>query len=117
MKNIYRVNDFAVQIIASGSFEDADPGFNGKTYIVETVTVRLNHIAMNEWIFAQAYNDRQCYDSEDEYKEYLDEQEKRKAVFIQKIAKELGYETDGIHVNVTQIVSEIFGVVYIHEKK
>lgn len=40
--------EFAVQVIAKGSFAD-QPSEGGKTYLVETATVRLNHVALGEW--------------------------------------------------------------------
>lgn len=114
---IYRKNDFAIQVVAKGSFLDSDPGYGGKVYEVETATIRLNHVAMDEWIFAQATNDRECYDADEEWKQYLAEKKKRAGEFEKKIADALGFDTSMARVNVSQVVSEVFGVAYIREKK
>ena len=47
INEIFRKNEFAVQVIARGAFLDNDPGYGGKVYQVETATIRLNHIALN----------------------------------------------------------------------
>ena len=117
VNEIYRKNEFAVQVVAKGSFLDSDPGYGGKVYEVETATIRLNHVAMNEWIFTQVTNDRECYDTDEEWKQYLDEKKKRAEEFDRKIADALGFDTSVASVRVSQVVSEVFGVAYISEKK
>ena len=52
--NDFNSNNFAVQVIASGSFAD-QPVYADKTYLVETVTIRLNPVALNAWLDTVAY--------------------------------------------------------------
>lgn len=48
MRNkFFEGKEFAVQVIAKGAFVD-QPSEGGKTYLVETATVRLNHMARKE---------------------------------------------------------------------
>lgn len=117
VNEIYRKNDFAIQVVAKGSFLDSDPGYGGKVYEVETATIRLNHVAMNEWIFAQVMNDRECYDTDEEWKQYLADTKTWAGEFEKKIADALGFDTSMASVSISQVVSEVFGVAYIREKK
>ena len=46
-----------IQIIAKGSVVDAQQGWNhernqavDESFLVETTTIRLNHVALNEWL-------------------------------------------------------------------
>lgn len=112
----FDTNTFAAQLISSGSFVDTDPGFGGEVFVVETATVRLNPTAMNEWVDAQLHNCRECYDTEEEWQEYERIKNERQEAFDRKVAAVAGFDAeDGI--NVTQIVSEVFAVAYIHEVK
>lgn len=117
MNNIFEKDQFCVQIISAGSFLDTDPSFNGKIFLVETTTVRLNHIAMNEWIDVQIHNCRDCYDTDQEWQEYLSLKKNRENNFRAKIAAAIGLEAAVENISVTQAVSEVFTVVYIHEAK
>lgn len=65
----------------------------------------------------QVTNDRECYDTDEEWKQHLDEKKKRAGEFNQKIADALGFDTSVASVSVSQVVSEVFGVAYIREKK
>lgn len=57
-------NDFQVQIIARGTCEDQDAG---RVYGVETITLRVNNIAQNEWYNANGSNCRDCYNTQEEW--------------------------------------------------
>ena len=52
-------NEFALQIIAKGGF--IDTGQPDKAYAVEATIIRLNHIALNEWLSSEMFNSRNCY--------------------------------------------------------
>lgn len=110
----FDTNTFAAQLISSGSFVDADPSFNGKVFLVETATVRLNPTALNEWVDAQVHNCRECYDTEEEWQEYKKLKKERQEALDRKVAAVAGFDAeDGI--SVTQVISEVFAVAYIHE--
>lgn len=115
MNEIFRTNEFAIQIISRGSFLDNDPGFRGKVYQVETVTIRLNQIALDEYFNGQVYNCRDDYETKQEYQDYLTEREARRTAFKGKIAAAVGYDPAAGSVAISQAVSEIFTVVHIHE--
>ncbi len=57
-------NGFALQVISKGAFVDNGTG-NGSSYLVEVITIRLNHIALNAWILSECFNTRDCYNHAD----------------------------------------------------
>lgn len=109
-------NKFDLEVIATGDFLDNDPGFNGKTYRVATRTIRLNPIAMNAYIMSQAHQSIDCFDSLEEYDDYIDRKRLKKIAFTKQVAEILGLDTEVFHVNIQQIFSEIFGICYITEE-
>ena len=116
MNSIFQKDEFAVQIISTGSFLDGDPGYRGKVYQVETATVRLNQVAQNEWFDTRVFNSREDYDTHQEWMDYLSRKEVQKKAFDEKVAAAVGFHaTKGI--SVAQVVSEIFTVAYIHEAR
>lgn len=117
MNAIFRENEFAVQTISTGAFLDNDPGYGGKVYLVETSTIRLNHIALNEWLFSQVNNCRECYETDQEWQDYLAQKEIKAQAFKDKIAAAVGYDPAAGSVSITQAVSEVFTIVHIHEVK
>lgn len=110
MNEIFRTADFAVEVIATGGFDDeVEPG---KTYRIETKTLRLNHIALNEYIMAQVISDRISFDTDQEWREYLEYKAKEREKFILSVASAVGFPDDGV--SVAQVVSEIFTVAHIY---
>ena len=118
--DIFRMDRFAIEIVSAGGFLDDDPGFMGKTYNVQTYTIRLNHVALDAWRAATATDDHEdnetweaSHPGEDR-QTYRAAVEKRKAEFDSQIAAALqitGAATGSF--SVAQILSEIFAVVYI----
>lgn len=119
INEIFRKNEFAVQVIARGAFLDNDPGYGGKVYQVETATIRLNHIALNEWLCNQANRCREDFDTDKEWAAYMDRQRNITNELNRKIAAAAGFPPipDNADVNVQQVISEVFAVAYIHEKE
>lgn len=119
INEIFRKNEFAVQVIARGAFLDNDPGYGGKVYQVETATIRLNHIALNEWLCNQANRCREDFDTDKEWAAYMDRQRNITNELNRKIAAAAGFPPipDNANVNVQQVISEVFAVAYIHEKE
>ena len=110
---IYREEEAAVEIITHGSTIDDDPGFKGKVFTIETWTVRLNHVALNECVLSSPnFIDRFCYESEEEYQQKKAEQECKRENVEKKIGQLLGIDGD---YTVSQNISEIFTVVQIRE--
>ena len=48
-ENFKTSKDFAIKVIAEGSFNDAPDDIAPHTYHIETKTFRLNRVAMSEW--------------------------------------------------------------------
>lgn len=114
--NDFNSNNFAVQVIASGSFAD-QPVYADKTYLVETATVRLNPVALNAWILSHACEDKECFENEEEWNEHVSRKSADRKNFIESLTKEIGFKcTNAVdELNVKQIVSEVFAVAWIHE--
>ena len=117
---IFKTDRFAIEIVSACGFLDDDPGFRGKTYSVQTYTVRLNHVALDAWRAATATDDREddetwtAWHPGEDRQTYRAAVEKRKAEFDANIAAALqitGADTGSF--SVVQVLSEIFAVVYI----
>ena len=86
---IFRKDEFAIEVVAYGSTLDDDPGFH-TVFQIDTWMLRVNHKALRLWSISEE-------------------------AFENQIEKELGIHTS-IGVTVKQVVSEIFSVVFIHEE-
>jgi len=119
INEIFRKDEFAVQVVARGAFLDNDPGYGGKVYQVETATIRLNHIALGEWQDSRINREPDDFDTDEEWGKYLDGQLKIIRDMNRKIAVAAGFSPlpDKADVHVTQVISEVFAVAYIHEKE
>ena len=116
---IFKMDRFAIEIVSAGGFLDDDPGFRGKTYSVQTYTIRLNHVALDAWRAATATDDREddetwaAWHPGEDRQTYRAAVEKRKAEFDSQVAAALqitGAATGSF--SVVQVLSEIFAVVY-----
>lgn len=110
-------NRFAVEVIASGDFIDNDPGFRGKAYRVATRTIRLNPVALDEYIASIERTPAEWFDSREEYETYAAEKRTRRAAFVKKVAVALGFDHEVPGVTVQRVISEIFAVACIAEEK
>jgi hypothetical protein len=107
-------NDFAIQVISKGAFVDEGTG-NENSYLVETATIRLNHVALNAWILSETMNCRECYDTNEEWEAHKAEYAERRKAWKAQIleALELEIDSDKESVSITQSQSEVFAVVHI----
>lgn len=98
---------FGIEIIAKGSFKDEETPI-----IVSTIVIRVNAKALNDFIYTTVWNDRMCYDTDEEYEEYLAMKEEALLTWKKKIAELLNIPWNN-HEGfcITQNVSEIFTVV------
>ncbi len=105
--------EFAVQVIAKGSFAD-QPSEGGKTYLVETATVRLNHVALREWNISSV--DREWFGTEEEWEHCKEEKRALLQEFREKLGAAVGFAPGPgkENINVEQVVSEVFAVCWIH---
>jgi hypothetical protein len=118
--NQFNGNDFALQIMAKGSFVDEIELRSGKTYIVEATTIRLNVAALDEWQRSTTNNCRDCYQDgaagDLEWQNHKEEYRIRQETIREKIKATLGINPEKA-VAITQIMSEVFTVVNIWEAK
>lgn len=105
-------NDFAVQLLAKGSFVDNGTG-NDKSYLVEVFTLRLNHIALNAWILSETMNCRECYDTDEEWENHKAEYKAKREICNKQIIDAVEIDQRAGSVNITQSQSEVFTVVHI----
>jgi hypothetical protein len=118
MKN----NEFDFDVIARGSFLDHDTGSldssgRQKVYSIEAITIRLNHIALNDWLLSEILNVRECYvagpEGDRKWEEHKAEYKARRDAWKKAVVNKLGLDTDAGSVCITQALSEVFTVVYI----
>lgn len=114
MNSIYKTDDFSIEVVSRGAYLDNDPGYGGKIYAIETATIRLNHVALNQWIMSATTDDRDCYETEHEWEHYRKSREAERDAFNRQVAEALGFPNCK-GVTIAQIISEVFGVAYIHE--
>lgn len=107
-------NDFAIQVIAKGSFVDNGTG-NGHSYLVEAFTLRLNHIALNAWLSSHTYNCRECYETDKEWEDHKAEYKARLEAWENQIVEILEIDPKEGSVSITQSQSEVFTVVHIRK--
>ncbi len=119
INEIFRKDEFAVQVVARGAFLDNDPGYGGKVYQVETATIRLNHIALGEWQDSRINREPDDFDTDEEWGKYLDGQLKIIRDMDRKIAVAAGFPPipDNADPIVKQVLGEVFAVAYIHRKE
>lgn len=110
MNEIFNQNEFAIEIIAEGSFVDVPGGMSDSVYQVETKTIRLNHIALSEWDKGEVVEEPEDFETRIEWRTYLDEKMELRANFENKLRHAMGYDDwDGFVVK--QVLSEIFTIV------
>ena len=103
---------FEVQLLSKGSFIDDATGTD-KLYLVETYTVRLNYVALNEWILSKCLNQRECYETDEEWEAHVAEYKVKRSLWNGKVTDALDIDPETGSVSITQAQSEIFAVVHI----
>ncbi len=112
---------FAVNVIARGSYIDQPYGDNDDRYRVEVVVVRLNHVALNEWLMTHDHNSRECYANgligDCEWAVHLDEKTQSAEAWKLKLLAATGIKLkpEGEGISITQAQSEVFTVVRIRK--
>ncbi len=114
---IFKTDRFAVEVISAGEFLD---NVSGKTYTVQTFTIRLNHVALEAWMAATATDDREddetwaAWHPGEDRQAYRATVENRKAEFDAQIAATLQItRANACSFSIVQVLSEIFAVAYI----
>lgn len=107
-------DEFAVEIISKGSYVDNGVG-NGKSYLIEVYVIKLNHIALNEWLLSLMHNTRECYETNAEWEEHKAKYRTRHEAVSKKIVDATGVNPIEGSVKITQALAEVFSVVHIKE--
>lgn len=114
---------FAVEVIARGAYIDQPYGGEDECFIINTITIRLNHVALNEWILSQMLNVRECYEAGEkgdrEWEEHKAEYKRRGEEWKAKVlaALDIKAEPEQESITITQALSEVFTIVRIREIK
>ena len=112
--------EFTIQIIARGSVVDTQTEWSRKShqlvdvsYLVETFTIRLNHIAQNAWVDSELrYYDPDWDGVTREERERLNkERAERREAFKRQIQEDIGFDEAQGSFTVNQIIAEFFAVV------
>ena len=106
---------FGIQLLSKGSFFDTDSDTDRPSYLVEVYTVKLNHIALNEWLLSECLNSRDCYDTSEEWGKHKAEFRAKREVWNRKFLAALGISPEARGVSITQAFAEVFTVVHIRE--
>jgi hypothetical protein len=117
--------EFDFEVIARGAFIDdlrSGGAYPESLYKVKAITLRLNHVALGDYISSILDNVRECYpdgaEGDEEFELHKEECHRRRKVWEKTIIDRLGLETgEGIGVYIEQAESEIFTVVYIVRMK
>lgn len=111
MKN-FEGNEFAIQVVANGSYIDDGSG-GGKSFVIDTTVIRMNHIALNAWILSETLNCRECYETNEEWEEHKTEYAEKRKTVKRQIIEALGIDQNNGSISITQSQSEIFTIVHI----
>lgn len=110
-------NEFSVQLVAKGAFVDEAAG--ERPYLIETYTLRLNHVALNDWILSECFNTRDCYEDgaagDAQWAAHKAERTKRRETWRNQILEALEIDPCTGGITITQCQSEVFSVVHIRE--
>ncbi len=107
-------SSFAIQLVAKGSYVDNGVG-NGKSYLVETYVIRLNHVALNSWISSTAMSSPDAFNSQEEWEAHEAKYKARQETWNTKITDALGLDENAGGICIAQSQSEVFTVVRISE--
>lgn len=109
--NKFEGNEFAVEVLSRGSF--IDTSFPEKVYRVETMTLRLNWVAMNEYNIYPVM-DREDFDTDEEWNEYEVKRMDAQQEWRENLLRAIGL--DGCDcVYVRQVITEIFALCRMTE--
>lgn len=109
---------FALQVIARGSFIDDAPDYE-TPFMIEAITVRLNHAALNGWLLSEMSNTRGCYEDGPEgdaqFKAHKAEWADRRTTWSAQLLDLLDIDPASSGVTIARAQTEVFTVVYIHK--
>jgi hypothetical protein len=105
-------NIFDFEVLARGSFIDSATG--GDSFRIEVITLRLNHIALGEYLTSEYDNSPEHYNTQEEYEQHKVKKEHARISWKKRIIDMLGlYEVvDYTGATIAEVQSEVFTVVY-----
>ncbi len=108
--------DFKVEVLSRGSCIDRD---GGKVFQIDTFTLRLNHVALNEYLLSEMMNSRKCY-SNDElgmalWRDHRIKMVARRKTWKAKMLEALRIGPSDSSMVIKQIQAEFFGAVWIRD--
>lgn len=114
--NIYNTDDLAIEMIATGSTIDDDPGYQGKVYRILTWTFRMNHVGLNRWIMSDTVTVwPECYETREEYEAVKAEKERQREDLEAEVKELLGRKLSAGSFVLSKNMAEIFTAVAIEE--
>lgn len=113
-KDKFEGNEFEIQLMSKGSFVDNGYG-HVPAFLIEAFTIRLNHIALNDWVMSEMMNVRECYGTNEEWEEHKTEIKEKHETWNRRIIEALDIDLKAGSASITQSKSEIFTVVYIRK--
>ena len=103
-----------IEVFAKGQSKDH---VGGKSFTIEAQTVRFNPYALNEWIRTDIINQRECYNTWEEWDAYRKDREQARKKLENEIAKIMGLDTKKAPPIIEKVTAEIFTVVQIWKNK
>lgn len=108
---------FLVQLVTKGAFVDDGGGY--PPHLIETYTLRLNHVALNEWIMSECLNTRDCYEDGEvgdaQWEAHKAERAERREAWKAQVLEALEIDASTGGITIAQCISEVFTVVHIRE--
>jgi hypothetical protein len=104
---------FDFDVIARGNF--IDTGTGGDIFRIEAITLRLNHIAYNEYLSFESFNPPECYSTDVEWEQRKAEKQQARIAWKKAVVDRLGLygEKGAADVTITEAMSEVFTVVFM----
>lgn len=106
-------NEFAVEVLSRGSFVDTT--FPDKVYQVETMTLRLNWVAMNDFSVFSSLADREDFCTDAEYSEHVTKQSAERLKWRNNLIQAIGLDESQGTIYISKVISEIFAVCQMTE--
>jgi hypothetical protein len=116
----FESKEFAMQVIARGGFVDFCSG-SGKTYYVDTVNLRANHIMSNGYFksgFSNGNDWEASYETKEEWEKEKHAAEERRKIWEEKVKSDLKTIIPNIYDGtcfITKVQSEVFAVMHVYE--
>lgn len=106
----FNPDTFEAQVLSYTSILDTENTYKGVMhYRVEMASIRVNPDALNAWMSVNVIDDRFCFDSDEEYVDYLAQKKHDREICETTIANLAGIPGG----RVTQCMSEFFNVTKI----